>query len=186
MISLPFDIITVIASYCTHDDFHYLLNTNKSSFQQIKKRLIVLNLSFTNSLKYLTDISFRKRVLSVVENGWKQVNVYVDQGDRWNHSNLPSDVPVHALFVRPWRTATLYIIFCSEKRPALKAAHPNATLEEIGRMLGKIWSQMDDKAKAVSIIKFLSIATSLILLSIMILMLSLSKIQILGLRAPFV
>ncbi len=100
MISLPFDIITVIASYCTHDDFHYLVNTSKYYFQHIKRRLIVLNLSLAKSLEYLTDVSFRERVLSVVENGWKQVNVHVVEG-RWDQFTLLPDLPIHALLVRP-------------------------------------------------------------------------------------
>jgi hypothetical protein len=40
-----------------------------------------------------------------------------------------------------------YAIFCHEKTPGLKAAHPNATADEIFRMLGVVWSSMDIKAK---------------------------------------
>lgn len=43
-----------------------------------------------------------------------------------------------------------YIIFCTEKRPELRAAHPNASFGEMGKMLGQMWAQMDEKAKAVS------------------------------------
>ena len=49
------------------------------------------------------------------------------------------------------RAPSPYIIFCSEKRPELRAAHPNATFGEMGKMLGQMWAQMDEKAKAVSI-----------------------------------
>ena len=43
-----------------------------------------------------------------------------------------------------------YIVFCIEKRPELRAAHPNATFSEMGMMLGQMWAQqMDDTANAV-------------------------------------
>jgi hypothetical protein len=48
------------------------------------------------------------------------------------------------------RAPSPYIIFCQEKRPELRAAHPNATFGEMGKMLGQMWAQMDEKAKAVS------------------------------------
>ncbi len=51
------------------------------------------------------------------------------------------------------RTPSPYIIFCQEKRPELKAAHPNATFGEMGKMLGQMWGQMDEKAKAVSFLR---------------------------------
>lgn len=92
---LPIDIFRIIASYSTHDDFHYLLNTSHNSFQHIKKRLMVLNLCPRNSVKYLTNGSFRERVLSVVENGWKQVNVHVVEG-YWNISDLSVDIPIYS------------------------------------------------------------------------------------------
>lgn len=50
------------------------------------------------------------------------------------------------------RAPSPYIIFCSEKRPELRAAHPNATFGEMGKMLGQMWAQMDEKAKAVSLV----------------------------------
>jgi len=48
------------------------------------------------------------------------------------------------------RALSPYIVFCTEKRPELKLAHPNATFGELGKMLGQLWGQMDDGAKAVS------------------------------------
>lgn len=50
------------------------------------------------------------------------------------------------------RTPSPYILFCKEKRPELKEKHPNATFGEMGKMLGQMWGQMDEKAKAVSIL----------------------------------
>ncbi len=153
--NLPLDIFSVIASYSIQDNFHDLLNTNKQSFQHIKKRLIILSLSSIKSEEYLTNIflyiSFRERVLSVVENGWKQVNLYVLEVN-WDQSTLPPDIPVHLLFVRQQRTPSAYLIFSSEKRPELRAANPNITFGEMGKMLAQMWAQMDKRSKTVSII----------------------------------
>lgn len=55
------------------------------------------------------------------------------------------------------RTPSPYILFCKEKRPELKEKHPNATFGEMGKMLGQMWGQMDEKAKAVSDIQFFNI-----------------------------
>jgi hypothetical protein len=52
--------------------------------------------------------------------------------------------------VKGKRQPSPYILFCKEKRPELKAAHPTASFGEMGKMLGQLWSQMDEKAKVVS------------------------------------
>lgn len=100
---LPFEIISVIGYYSTYDDFHYFLNTNKQSFQEFKKRLIIFNLSPGKSLQYLTDVSFRERVLSLVENGWKQVNVNIrlEGEDFWERLlNRESNLPIYSMNCR--------------------------------------------------------------------------------------
>lgn len=51
---------------------------------------------------------------------------------------------------KPKRAASPYILFSTEKRPEVKAQNPDATFGELGKILGQMWSQMDDKAKAVS------------------------------------
>ncbi len=106
----------------------------------------------TKSEEYLTNILFRERVLIVVENGRKQVNVYLSE-ERWNESTLPSDIPIHTLFLRPVRSPSPYIIFCSEMRPEVRAANPTASFGELGKMLIQIWSEMSMRAKTVSIIR---------------------------------
>lgn len=53
------------------------------------------------------------------------------------------------------RTPSPYIVFCSEKRPELKAANPNASFGELGKMLGQLWGQLDEKAKMVKFYNFL-------------------------------
>jgi hypothetical protein len=50
----------------------------------------------------------------------------------------------------PKRAPSPYIIFCSEKRAEVKAANPDATFGEMGKMLGQMWAALDEKEKAVS------------------------------------
>ncbi len=106
-VHLPLEIIRLIQSYSTHDDFHYLLNTSKQSFQDTKKRLIILNLTSTKSEQYLIDNSFRGRVLTVVENGWKQVKLHI-LGNNKNIWNLSSDIPIHSLSLDRQNVVRLY------------------------------------------------------------------------------
>lgn len=49
------------------------------------------------------------------------------------------------------RAPSPYILFCSEKRPGIKVSHPNATFGETGKILGQMWANLDEKAKAVSL-----------------------------------
>lgn len=48
------------------------------------------------------------------------------------------------------RVPTPYILFCSEKRAEVKESNPSASFGEIGKILGKMWSALDEKGKAVS------------------------------------
>jgi hypothetical protein len=54
-----------------------------------------------------------------------------------------------ALKPKPKRAPSPYIIFSTEKRPGIKDSHPNASFGETGKILGAMWSAMDEKAKAV-------------------------------------
>mmetsp|Transcript_23891 Transcript_23891/g.21733 ORF Transcript_23891/g.21733 Transcript_23891/m.21733 type:complete len:89 (-) Transcript_23891:78-344(-) len=46
------------------------------------------------------------------------------------------------------RAPSPYIIFCTEKRPEVKAANPEATFGELGKLLGQLWGSLDEKGKA--------------------------------------
>ena len=46
------------------------------------------------------------------------------------------------------RAPSPYIIFCTDQRPVIKAAHPDANFGELGRMLGETWHAMSDEEKA--------------------------------------
>jgi hypothetical protein len=51
---------------------------------------------------------------------------------------------------KPKRASSPYILFSTEKRAEVKAQNPDASFGELGKILGQMWSQMDEKAKAVS------------------------------------
>ena len=48
---------------------------------------------------------------------------------------------------KPKRAPSAYIIFCGEKREEVKKANPEATFGELGKLLGGLWSGMDEAAK---------------------------------------
>eukprot|EP00607_Mallomonas_marina_P001504 CAMPEP_0182427700 /NCGR_PEP_ID=MMETSP1167-20130531/18993_1 /TAXON_ID=2988 /ORGANISM="Mallomonas Sp, Strain CCMP3275" /LENGTH=87 /DNA_ID=CAMNT_0024610123 /DNA_START=70 /DNA_END=333 /DNA_ORIENTATION=+ len=48
---------------------------------------------------------------------------------------------------KPKKAPTAYIIFSTEKRAEVKAANPEATFGELGKLLGKMWAEMDDSDK---------------------------------------
>lgn len=43
-----------------------------------------------------------------------------------------------------------YIIFCSRNREKVKAANPEATFGELGKLLGHMWSNLDAQGRNVS------------------------------------
>jgi len=47
-----------------------------------------------------------------------------------------------------------YIVFCQAKRAEVKAANPDATFGELGKILGKMWGKLDEKQKVNSLHKF--------------------------------
>lgn len=50
---------------------------------------------------------------------------------------------------KPKRAPSPYIVFCTEKRPEVKAANPEASFGELGKILGSLWKNIDEKEKAV-------------------------------------
>mmetsp|Transcript_3036 Transcript_3036/g.3207 ORF Transcript_3036/g.3207 Transcript_3036/m.3207 type:complete len:87 (-) Transcript_3036:398-658(-) len=47
----------------------------------------------------------------------------------------------------PKKAPSAYIIFCSDKRPEVRANNPEATFGELGKLLGKIWADMSEADK---------------------------------------
>eukprot|EP00428_Durinskia_dybowskii_P069476 CAMPEP_0170395386 /NCGR_PEP_ID=MMETSP0117_2-20130122/21750_1 /TAXON_ID=400756 /ORGANISM="Durinskia baltica, Strain CSIRO CS-38" /LENGTH=87 /DNA_ID=CAMNT_0010651691 /DNA_START=47 /DNA_END=310 /DNA_ORIENTATION=- len=54
-----------------------------------------------------------------------------------------------ALKPKAKRAPSPYIIFSTEKRPGIKKSHPEADFGETGRILGKMWAELDEKSRAV-------------------------------------
>ena len=54
------------------------------------------------------------------------------------------------------RAPSPYIVFCTEKRPEAKDANPDATFGMLGKILGGMWSQLDEAGKAVCRVTFLT------------------------------
>lgn len=47
------------------------------------------------------------------------------------------------------RAPSAYIVFCTEKRTEAKESNPDASFGELGKILGQMWGQLDDKGKEV-------------------------------------
>ncbi|KXS19850.1 high mobility group box, partial [Gonapodya prolifera JEL478] len=47
----------------------------------------------------------------------------------------------------PKRPLTAYMLFAQEKRPEVKAANPDATFGEMGKLIGAEWKKLDDSEK---------------------------------------
>lgn len=72
---LPDEILRQLEAFSTRDDYHYLLNTSKQYFSRWKKRSIYFTLNSSRSYQYISDPTFRRVLLSKVENGKKQISV---------------------------------------------------------------------------------------------------------------
>ena len=51
--------------------------------------------------------------------------------------------------VKVKRAPSAYIVFCTEKRAEAKESNPDSTFGELGKILGQMWGQLDDKGKEV-------------------------------------
>ncbi len=89
---LPEDIFIWIRNYLSHDDYHYLLNTSKHQFADIKRRTIYFTLNKQKSKLYLTDKIFQSLLLSKVENGWNQISIQYDGSSLSCTDDIP---PIH-------------------------------------------------------------------------------------------
>lgn len=47
------------------------------------------------------------------------------------------------------RAPSAYIVFCTEKRSEAKTSNPDASFGELGKILGKMWGQLDEEGKEV-------------------------------------
>ncbi len=92
LITLPEVIFRLLQTILTNDDYHYLLNTSKQHFRDLKRRTIYFRLNEVKSKQYMKDKVFQSYVLSLVEDGWKQIKVYWDppRSRKWESSSFMS------------------------------------------------------------------------------------------------
>jgi hypothetical protein len=55
------------------------------------------------------------------------------------------------------RAPSPYIVFCTEQRPAIKAANPDASFGQLGKLLGEAWAKLGDAQKKVYILNIYEI-----------------------------
>ncbi len=90
--TLPEVIFRLLQTILTNDDYHYLLNTSKQHFSDLKRRTIYFRLNEVKSKQYMIDKEFQSYVLSLVEDGWKQIRVNWDppRSRKWESSSFMS------------------------------------------------------------------------------------------------
>ncbi len=75
---LPEAIIIYLKTFLSNDDYHYLVNSSKQDFADLKRRTVYFPLNKEASAHYQNNEEFRSFLLSKVENGWKQIKIYHD------------------------------------------------------------------------------------------------------------
>lgn len=95
VVDLPLDIFKIIQSFLKFDDFHYFLNASKSGLYPIKRKVVILFLNHSKSRDYVLDVIFRQRILDIVENPWKQVDLIL----KGPLCDIPRDLPIHKLVI---------------------------------------------------------------------------------------
>lgn len=93
LITLPEVIFRLLQTILTNDDYHYLLNASKQHLRDLKRRTMYFRLNEVKSKQYMKDKVFQSYVLSLVEDGWKQIRVYWNSSRfmSWYDRTVPSD-----------------------------------------------------------------------------------------------
>ncbi len=89
---LPEEIIRLLQSFLSNDDYHYFMNTSKQCFGELKKTTIYFPLNEEYSLRYVEDGEFQSNLLARITNGWKQIGVKYDM-----NVQIPKNLPIHQL-----------------------------------------------------------------------------------------
>ena len=53
---------------------------------------------------------------------------------------------------KPKRAPSPYIVFCTKKRPEIKAENPDASFGQLGKILGERWAKLTDAQKKVDLL----------------------------------
>jgi hypothetical protein len=95
---LPEVLFRLIHTFLSNDDYHYLLNTSKRLFEDLKRKTIYFPLNVATSITYLQDEDFQRLLLSKVENGWEQIGVHFSRRRRdFAGKEIPPDLPIHQI-----------------------------------------------------------------------------------------
>ncbi len=104
---LPDEILQLIQTFSTNDDYHYFLNTSKQHLSRWKKQSIYFKLNSSRSLQYINDLIFRELLLGKLLNGWKQISVIFrhEDDDKFPSDSyslaimplIPEDLPIHQI-----------------------------------------------------------------------------------------
>ncbi len=95
MNQFPEVIFTLIKLFLSFDDYHYLLNSSKQLFGDLKKKTIYFHLSVQRSSRYIKDKDFQNLLLSKVENGWDQIGLRFEYAIAGRE--IPPDLPIHGI-----------------------------------------------------------------------------------------
>ncbi len=93
--NIPEALIQEIQTFLTKDDYHYLMNTSKEHFNELKYNTIYFSLNEEKSWQYLEDPYFQSILLNKVDNGWKQIGIKL----AFKIESFPMNLPVHKVQV---------------------------------------------------------------------------------------
>lgn len=96
--SLPDVIFSIIQTFLSKDDYHYLMNTSKYYFERLKIETIYFFLSRKMREIYLLDNDFQEKLLRKVKDGWKQIGIsFPIKLIRSSLDLIPNDLPLHTV-----------------------------------------------------------------------------------------
>lgn len=91
--NLPEEIIRLLQSFLSHEDYRYFINISKEYFAEIRKKTIYFELAYSYS--YVNNLQYRKMILDEVENGWKQISLHFIH----NYPSITSTIPIHKITI---------------------------------------------------------------------------------------
>ncbi len=99
---LPDPVYSEIQASLSKADYRYFINSSKVVFGEVKRKTVYFNLNPSNSEKYLDDADFRRKILSLIENGWRQIALHIS----WtSNKKISLTVPIHSLiYEQPLRS----------------------------------------------------------------------------------
>eukprot|EP01040_Poterioochromonas_malhamensis_P002100 gene2100-2239_t len=100
MLRVPDPIYGIIQSFLSQNDYHYLMNSSKELFFEIKRLTIYFSLTAERSMCYLTNEAFRNQIKSLVKSCREQVSLKLGRGDDFLPTEVLLEHPVEKVDVR--------------------------------------------------------------------------------------